>query len=102
MKKIVLVLALTLVSSSAFAKMPIMKAFKTTYPAFAGTVNCTLCHDADKKLNAYALDLQAKALDFAAIESLDSDGDGATNLQEITAGTLPGDKTSTPAAVDHN
>ena len=33
---------------------------------------------------------------FIAVEPLDSDGDGATNLEEITAGTLPGDATSVP------
>ncbi len=98
MKKIVLVvlLASVFVSTSAFAKMGAQKSFKAAYPTFAGTVSCALCHEPDKKLNGYGVDLGAHNLDFAAIEALDSDGDGATNIAEINAGTLPGDKTSTP------
>jgi hypothetical protein len=33
---------------------------------------------------------------YKAIESLDSDKDGAANLAEIKAGTLPGDAASKP------
>jgi hypothetical protein len=65
---------------------------------------CVVCHAAmppTKALNAYGADyLKQKTRDNAAlraIEKLDSDKDGATNIQEITAGTLPGDPASKPA-----
>ena len=54
-------------------------------------------------LNAYGKDVQkaaaGKALDekiLRAIEKLDSDKDGASNIDEIKAGTLPGDPNSKP------
>ncbi len=60
---------------------------------------CTLCHTQAPDRNAFGNDL-ADALtgDFVstlpaaltAIEEVDSDGDGFTNLQELLAGTRPG------------
>ena len=35
-----------------------------------------------------------KAYDFAKVEALDSDGDGVKNIDEIKAGTNPGDPAS--------
>lgn len=68
--------------------------------------SCRLCHAGvfpnGGNINAYAQDLRnttdirATPVDFASIEELDSDEDGATNIVEIKAGTLPGDATSKP------
>ncbi|MRR52453.1 MAG: hypothetical protein EG825_16365, partial [Rhodocyclaceae bacterium] len=49
-------------------------------------------------MNAYAIDYAAAGHNFTAIENLDSDGDGFTNIVEINARTFPGDPTSHPAA----
>jgi len=93
--------------TSLLATMDIQKAFKEKYPD-AKTLNtkCSTCHtmalpkkDGDHANNAYGTDLKATKgkdgkYDFAAIEKKDSDGDGVSNLDEITKGTNPGDKAS--------
>ena len=93
--------------TSLLATMDIQKAFKEKYPeAKAINGKCSTCHmmalpkkDGDHKNNAYGADLAKTKnkdgkYDFAAIEKKDSDGDGASNLDEITKGTNPGDKAS--------
>jgi hypothetical protein len=85
-------------------------------PGCAQRVRCSLCHTSAPARNAYGADIAAKLLPrhsrplssaeyrdnleaaLRAVEALDSDGDGDTNLEEIEAGTLPGDPTSTPSA----
>lgn len=99
-----------LLAAVAFALPTDGATFKQLYQPKDGTTlasaGCLLCHDklpATKTgLNPYGADLatQAKprtAAAFKAIEKLDSDKDGFTNLQEIQAGTLPGDPASKPA-----
>ncbi len=70
-----------------------------------GKAGCLICHTTTpptKQVNPYGADLarqgttRAEAA-FRAIEKLDSDKDGFTNIAEIRAGTLPGDPTSKPA-----
>lgn len=90
--------------TSVLATMDIQKAFKEKYPdAKAVNTKCSTCHtvalpkkDGDHKNNAYGADLAKTKkdgkYDFAAIEKKDSDGDGVSNLDEITKGTNPGDK----------
>lgn len=60
---------------------------------------CKTCHstanDAEH-LNVYGLDFE-NGHDFAAIESKDSDGDQATNIEEINARSFPGDPSDKPA-----
>ena len=81
-----------LVGSAAFAKPAVLSSFKVKYPTAKTLFTCKTCHDATPKLNYYGMELQKSALDFAAFEAVDSDGDGKTNLEEITAGTNPGVK----------
>ncbi len=96
-------------STALLATMDNLKAFDAKYPeAKAKLGKCTTCHTVPlpKKdaapLNAYGKDLQKtinpkdpkKAPDFAKVEQLDSDGDGVKNIDEIKAGTNPGDKNS--------
>ncbi len=104
----VLALLLTLgLGTSLLATMDIQKAFKAKYPdAKALGGKCSTCHtmslpkkDGPHDNNAYGADLAKTkkkdgTYDFAAIEKKDSDGDGVSNLDEITKGTNPGDKTS--------
>lgn len=80
--------------------------WKNTYPDVCATLtaaanDCTLCHSTGFGLNSYGVDLNNAGLNFASIEGDDSDGDGRSNLQEITLDcTLPGDASSVP--VDPN
>lgn len=48
------------------------------------------------QLNAYGRAFRDAGEDFATIEPLDSDGDGAANLDEILALTFPGDANDAP------
>jgi hypothetical protein len=74
--------------------------------ALAKAMPCLACHaampPAKTNLNPYGADLQRAAKGtlneaaFKAIENLDSDKDGAKNVVEIKAGTLPGDPKSKP------
>src|SRR5512134_2057268 len=76
--------------------------FNAQYPG--KSYGCSLCHTSPPATNPYGTALVGQgatganitAAMFIAVEPLDSDGDGATNLEEITAGTLPGDPTSFP------
>lgn len=82
------------------AKPNYLSAFRTTYPAVAGTAldSCSVCHtSAIPELNAYGHAFLTSGHNLVAIEPLDSDNDGATNIVEIRALTFPGDAGSRPA-----
>ena len=102
------------IGEAAWATIDNFKTFKQTYPGKDPKFySCKVCHQSaiGKKgdLNAYGLALQhlkapadAKKLteeDLRAIEKDDADGDGASNLDEINAGTAPGDPVSVPAGL---
>jgi len=95
----------------AWATVENLKSYKQAYPGKdAKAYSCKICHkDAIGKkgnLNAYGKALQkskapadAKELakqEIRAIEKTDADGDGVSNLDEINAGTAPGDPASVP------
>lgn len=69
-----------------------------TYTPVLGS--CLTCHPSGSQLNRYATDWKNNAKNFRTIEPLDSDGDGFTNITEITARTFPGDSNSKPAAAN--
>ena len=110
--KVVLVtLAAFGLSTSVLANLDNQKAFVAKYPdAKAKLGKCTTCHvkslpkKEDHESNAYGKDLKEKACidpkaekktyDFTKVEALDSDGDGVKNIDEIKAGTNPGDPAS--------
>lgn len=78
---------------------------ETQYPFIVGTRidTCNLCHvpNAIPSLNAYGtafLNNGLTAAALVAIENMDSDGDGFTNIQELRALTFPGDPNDHPAA----
>jgi hypothetical protein len=75
--------------------------FTGRYPN--ATASCSTCHTSSiPALNAYGAAYKnngRNASALATIEPTDSDGDGYTNLQEINAGTNPGDASSHPSAV---
>lgn len=62
--------------------------------------SCNLCHPGGNtgQLNPYAVAFAASGHNFGTIESADSDGDGFTNIEEIAAGTFPGDPNDFPNA----
>jgi hypothetical protein len=69
-----------------------------------GTASCLMCHSAPPTLNLYGAQVrdslepgereEGLPAALAAVESLDADDDGWTNLQELLLGTLPGDPLS--------
>lgn len=68
--------------------------------------SCRLCHAGvfpnRGNLNTFGTDIQElvefreREVDFSPINDIDSDGDGASNLEEFKAGTLPNDENSAP------
>jgi len=100
---------LALVGAACLATPAYFKVFSATYPNSPALKNrCLNCHlGRPPKRNPYG-----KAVDnivlggtltsamLHQLDNVDSDGDGYTNLEEINAGTLPGDPTSHPVA--HN
>jgi hypothetical protein len=61
--------------------------------------SCTTCHTTTQDaqhLNPYGADFAKHNHDFGSIEPLDSDGDGFKNIDEIKAGTFPGDPEDYP------
>ncbi len=77
-----------------------LSSFESTYPAAVGTRidSCTLCHTSAPARNSYGTAYANAGHNFASIEAADSDGDGFTNLAEITALTFPGNAADHPAA----
>jgi Bacterial Ig-like domain len=106
----VLVIAVVLAAGgTAYAVSGYLTAFEGAYPAAVGTRidACLLCHvnanpNQGSARNPFGSAYSSGGHNFdAALEALDSDGDGFTNLEEITALTFPGDASDFPAAVDN-
>ncbi len=93
------------------AKPTFLNHLKATY-GLGEAAKCFYCHDvaakdkpSKKNLGAFGKDYQKALAKYGkdnldavvkSLESLDSDGDGATNIEELRLGTKPGDATSTP------
>jgi cytochrome c553 len=107
--RIVAAVTLAVVGATAFALPSYFDAFKANYKIPKGTAldkaGCATCHvGRTTKLNLYGQDLKKAMVELKAkkvtadvlkkIESLDSDKDGVKNIDEIKAGTLPGDPKS--------
>ena len=108
---VLLVVGLVLgVSRIAFATNSIKNSFNTRYGTAGSAIDqCILCHatntnpdipSLETPPNPYGVALENNGRNFAAIEPTDSDGDGFTNLAEITARTFPGNPNSKPAGSD--
>lgn len=84
------------------AKPEILAAWRAYYPpSRSDDVNCRLCHvnaGGGSPWNAYGWSIRQRVVEqgltfeqaFAAVEALDADNNGKTNLQEITANVQPG------------
>lgn len=75
----------------SFAEADDLDKFSATYPN-SSLSGCKVCHTKRPALNAFGEDYKLAGRDFAAIEGLDSDKDGVSNLDEINNGTAPGNK----------
>jgi len=108
---VVLVVALTLSLGFvviATANDGALADFNAQYPGNSFGSSCSICHTSPPTTNPYGTDLvnagatasNIPAATFVAVEGLDSDMDGFTNLVEIThnPSTFPGNPNSHPAA----
>ena len=99
-KLMVVLASLVIGATSAYAQPSYLASFQSTYPAAAATLGqCVLCHidpAGGGPTNPFGTDYGNNGHSFPAIEQLDSDGDGFTNIVEIQALTWPGDPTSHP------
>jgi hypothetical protein len=86
--------------SPAQAKPEYLSEFNKRYDSGGTRLDsCQTCHTGShnaQNLNVYGTDFAKNHHDFGAVEPLDSDGDGFTNIDEIKAGTLPGDPNDNP------
>jgi hypothetical protein len=105
---LVLAFALTAVTFGiAFAEIPYTDMFNAEYGTSGGynynpqLGSCLTCHPSGSSRNAFANDWRNNGHNFANVESMDSDNDGFTNLDEIVAGTFPGDSSSKPAITNN-
>jgi cytochrome c553 len=95
--------AAALVAGTALATMDLQKEFLKKYPD--SKVKCGSCHAKampkkdDAAVNKFGADINKVKgkdgkYDFVALEKMDSDGDGVSNLDELKKGTNPGDPAS--------
>ncbi len=91
------------IGGAAFGVSGYLSDFNARYGTTGTSLDtCNLCHTGTPRtasnLNAYGTAYMNSGYNFAAIESVDSDGDGYSNLAEIQARTFPGDASSHPVA----
>ncbi len=92
-------------SANVYATSTYNSQFRSTYPG-SGTssFSCAICHNpasgspSASTLYNYGSDFRSGGHNFKAIEPLDSDHDGYTNLVEINAGTNQSDPNSHPTS----
>lgn len=86
----------------AAAKPEYTPLFEAAYPAASGSRidTCSLCHTTVPSRNSYGTAWRNAARSFTAVNGADSDGDGYTNLVEITDLKFPGNAADHPAPVD--
>jgi hypothetical protein len=98
---VISVVGFGLLVSPAESKPEYLSAFNSRYKTAGSHLDtCTTCHASSspsrENLNPYGKDFGAANHDFGAIEPKDSDGDGFSNIDEIKAGTFPGDPNENP------
>ena len=97
----------TVLVFASFVAVVAKSGYKSNFNSLYGTAGktldtCNTCHVNGFDYNPYGADMKAEmdsgkndSQAMQAIEGLDSDDDTYTNLQEIMAGTFPGNPTST-------
>lgn len=106
-KKIAVLLLVMITLSSIFiasARPAYLEAFNEQYGTDGTKLDsCNTCHinvNGGGARNPYGLAYAENDRDFEAIEALDSDGDGFTNLEEIRSLTFPGNPEDSPGTSD--
>ena len=98
-KKISVLIALTFILGFAGSVLADQAALNTFNNHYNKSYGCNLCHTANPPArNPYGAELVLPVTgpQLIAIEGLDSDGDGFTNIQEINARRLPGNPNDHP------
>ncbi|HEV8624606.1 MAG TPA: hypothetical protein VG034_09120 [Acidimicrobiia bacterium] len=98
---VISVMGFGLLVSPAESKPEYLSEFNSRYKTAGSHLDtCSTCHASSspskENLNPYGKDFGAANHDFGAIEPKDSDGDGFSNIDEIKAGTFPGDPNENP------
>lgn len=106
LRRILMLVSLVGVAACSQATPEILKQFKSIYNK--PDANCMVCHTKPPTRNAFGKAVEGalnKTNDglltrevMKPLEAQDSDGDGVSNIDEINAGTSPGDPNSKPAA----
>ena len=104
--RLALLVSAVSISIAANANPDILKKFKEVYNK--PNADCVVCHSKPPQRNPYGKAVEgalykagvqeATAEVFKSIETLDSDGDGISNGDEIKGDSKPGDPASKPAA----
>ena len=97
---IALVLALARSPDTAEAKSSYQSALINVYPVLNNSKldSCQTCHTNVPDLNPFGQAYQNNGHNFPALELLDSDSDGWSNIQEIQSITFPGDSSDFPSS----
>ena len=110
MRKIVLsIMAITMIISNVAATPEILNIFNEQYDTIRTRLDtCETCH-ASGQYNASNLNLYGMSINgnlsmgirhgLTVVESLDSDGNGFTNIDEIHNLTFPGNKSDLPNSI---
>lgn len=90
--------AVLAISTPVVAKTSYLSDAKTAYPSITATRldSCSLCHSSGSSRNSFGTAFGNAGHNIKAIENLDSDSDGITNLVEITDLTFPGNASDFP------
>lgn len=101
--KLAMITAVILLPAVAEARARYLSNFNAFYEEKGAPMDmlsefrCGICHVNPRGRGTrtdYGNDFRSAGRDFAAVESVDSDGDDISNLEEILAGTNPGDASS--------
>lgn len=101
--KLIVALILTVIlvagTSAASAKTSYLTSFNQHYDTEGTTLDsCALCHTGSHGdlINSYGRAYSGSRTKIEAIEDIDSDNDGVTNIEEIEALTFPGNSDDFP------
>ena len=105
---LVLFLAVVLLAGTPMvsARSSFMSSFNQYYDTGDTKLDsCAICHTGSNgggSLNSYGRAYSVSGRNYASIETLDSDGDGFSNLDEIDALTFPGNPNDYPETATEN
>lgn len=87
--------------SIAYARSDFLGKFNDKYGTRGTRLDsCITCHSNVPNLNPYGDDFRDNGFSFDAVEKMDSDDDGFSNITEINARAFPGDPAGVPSSGD--